>query len=423
MQKQILKNKNMKYFLIGLTFIFLTFLSLYSISDNTWAWQTGQLYQKILAIGSGLSGVFGLISTWYFYKRKALAFPFGIIHSLCFGLFCLSVNLTADFILTLFIFVPIFSTLWYSMVINKKVKMFILNIYSTIFFSIVFVIFFVLFYFVTPIVNLGWAKILNQESAEYGKNFNYYWTARIISTTINAVSAVALIMMILGFYQTWALWIVKNLLAIAFFSGIGFVSISVVVINVFYTCLSIYIFFKTKNIKPKILIAFGGPGATGKTTVINNLSSFFKENEFELLDETSFIQSTKQNEAYFVKYMEDIPQRAYQTQKLFFKYRRKQLYRMQLADSNYIIDRYPIDDMLFSEVHIKLGFFSKIQKIKWKIIEILTVLLLKSVKPLDHFFIITADYEEIKKEDKKEVDKINLEKLKLFQEMIDFLLK
>ncbi|MCU9931773.1 AAA family ATPase [Mycoplasmopsis felis] len=74
-------------------------------------------------------------------------------------------------------------------------------------------------------------------------------------------------------------------------------------------------------------------GASGKSTIIRELSEFLKTNNIKIIDERLT------DEKVFLKYMEDFKTNGYQTQILFFKDRLKQINEM--SDYSYsLIDRH-----------------------------------------------------------------------------------
>ncbi|VEU76757.1 nicotinamide mononucleotide transporter [Mycoplasmopsis columbina] len=343
-----------------------------------------------------------------FYKRNSNAFWSGIVHALFFGAYSLSVNLTGDFLVTTLCFIPSFAFMWWAWKFGRNVKTINISLYTFIFFTFLFIGCFIFFWYVTPLINAGWAKIVNSHTAHYGENFKFYWAARILDTYINAISVVSCLMMILGFKQAWISWISKNIAAILLFSGIGFINVSVILINVFYSVISIWIFYKSLKLPKPLRIAFIGPGATGKTTILDLIKAELEKNniKYKLYDEHSYLNP--ELELTFNDYMKDMKKNAYHFQKIIFKDRKKAQYDAQVLAINelnndekisqlIIFDRYTIDDFLYSDLHIKLANFNKWQTFKWKIIKVLTWIRLMGLEKLDYVFIINANYQLIQK--------------------------
>ncbi|QJG66304.1 hypothetical protein HGG64_01070 [Mycoplasma phocoeninasale] len=103
----------------------------------------------------------------------------------------------------------------------------------------------------------------------------------------------AIIMMFLGFIESWILWQAKNILSIMFFAGIGILNINLIIINISYMILSIYIFIKSfKASKLKKIIAITGPGCSGKSTLLQSkiIQKYIYENHITLIDERPYLK-------------------------------------------------------------------------------------------------------------------------------------
>jgi len=193
----------------------------------------------------------------------------------------------------------------------------------------------------------------------------------------------------------------KNSLAITFFSGIGIVNISILMMNILFLILSIYnLKRRIKNMK----IAIIGPGAVGKTTIIKYLEQDLKEFEF-IYERTNLINED------FEKYMEDMQSNAFEMQKNFFYYRKEEVQKLNNF-KNVIIDRHLIDDFIFPQVHIESGNFTEQQVIDWKKIEKKYLNFLESTPKLDFVFLLEGNNEEIKK---RRVNRSQNEKIREFE--------
>ncbi len=149
-------------------------------------------------------------------------------------------------------------------------------------------------------------------------------------------------------------------------------------------------------------IAIIGPGAVGKTTIIEILKKDLID--FKFMDEREEILNEN-----FDSYMKDFKSNAFESQKHFFNFRKKQIESFINFD-NVIIDRHLIDDFIFPETHIEFKNFNSEEATKWKKIEEEYLLFLKSIPKLDFLFLLTANDEIIKKRREKRSLKEDLRK-------------
>lgn len=149
-------------------------------------------------------------------------------------------------------------------------------------------------------------------------------------------------------------------------------------------------------------IAIIGPGAVGKTTIIESLKKDLID--FKFMDEREEIINE-----HFDSYMKDFKSNAFELQKSFFNFRKKQIESFINFD-NVIIDRHLIDDFIFPETHIEFKNFNSEEVTKWKKIEKEYLLFLKSIPKLDFLFLLTANDEIIKKRREKRSSKVDLRK-------------
>ena len=355
--------------------------SLYNIGDSLWIWEKGNDFQNIMGTFSGLTAFTGIIASLLFYKLEKIAFVWAISNALIFGVFALSINLTGDFIVNLIIFVPIFIIMMVRQLFGKRITQYRLSWDILMMLIVIFIIAFIALYFLTPTMNQWWAKIINKTSVKYGDNFNYYWISRILDTLINSISIIVLIMMVLGIKYTWYGWIVKNLLCMIFFGGIGVLNISILLMNIFYLIMDVFIIVMSKNMK-STRVAIIGPGAVGKTTVIDNMKKFLVENNIKKFDERrGFITDE------FNKYMGDMKNNAFRMQQEFFK-KRIQQFRELNGHSAGLMDRHSTDDFIFSRAHILVGNFSEEQTKKWMKLEKKYFRILNRFEKLDILFLL-----------------------------------
>ncbi|MCU9939483.1 hypothetical protein NW739_01505 [Mycoplasmopsis felis] len=129
-------------------------------------------------------------------------------------------------------------------------------------------------------------------------------------------------------------------------------------------------------------LGFIGMGASGKSTIIRELSEFLKTNNIKIIDERLT------DEKVFLKYMTDLKTNGYQTQILFFKDRLKQINEM--SDYSYsLIDRHMIDDFLFPDTLIEMKYFNKKQILFWKYLYKPYYKIMLSVQPkVDYTFVV-----------------------------------
>ncbi|WP_322935838.1 hypothetical protein RRG37_04210 [Mycoplasmopsis felis] len=251
---------------------------------------------------------------------------------------------------------------------------------------------FLVFYFTNPLINKVVKYLIYKDYKEFSYNFNNFIWGSILLSTSNSVSVIALILMTIGFKSSWIIWCFKNIASILFFSGIGFLDITLILINAIntiYMTFSIYLFWLEKN-ESQIRFAFIGMGASGKSTIIKELSEFLKTNNIKIIDERLT------DEKVFLKYMEDFKTNGYQTQILFFKDRLKQINEM--SDYSYsLIDRHMIDDFLFPDTLIEMKYFNKKQILFWKYLYKPYYKIMLSVQPkVDYTFVVLKNYELIK---------------------------
>ncbi|WP_029608658.1 nicotinamide mononucleotide transporter [Mycoplasma simbae] len=390
--KQTTIKTNLELIAVIAVSILLFFLSIFSIDQNVWVWQTNDtLIQKIVAVTVAISGILGVISIILFAKKNKLAFIMAITNALFYSLFCIVYGLVIDFTIQISYIVILFILWMKSIQESKKLeskKRFIYyrnSIFSTIFYSFLTVIIAIIFFFVNPYTNKLIILLFSNNYIEFGSNFNYKIPASIILATINAISVVALIMMALGFRESWVVWCFKNIFCFVFFSGVGFLNITVLVINIIYFLLSIYLFAFTSNDK-QFKIAFIGMGASGKSTIIKAMEDFWKENNVEIISER------KTSEQMFFDYMSDLKKYGYQAQKNFFKDRYEQIKQMQLNERT-LIDRHLIDDFIFPNALMRINAFDKHQSKKWNYFWKYVYKIKLSMQPkVDLAFVILKNY-------------------------------
>ena len=236
-------NKLLTQLTVFILFVVSIFMSIYSITNRAWVWESGHMYQKILGTTSGLAAFTGVYATILFYKRKQKAYAFAILNAILFGSYALSINLTGDFIVNVIWYVPIMIYLAIKIKNGSTIKEHVINKRSSSMLVMLFVSSFILFLLLNPYINQWWSKIVGT-STEYGSYFNNYWAARVLDSLMNSVSVTAVIMMILGYKQAWYVWIPKNIAGLIFFSGVGILNISIIVMNILYLSITVFIIIK-----------------------------------------------------------------------------------------------------------------------------------------------------------------------------------
>ncbi len=389
MTKNLVLNTNqIKILKIFLFILFITiniFVSLYSISHNSWIWETDNIQQIIFGTTSGFVSFSGIVAVLKINHNKKSGYWWGILNSIAFGIFSLSINLTGDLIVNIiYIFLIIFMLLKNKN--NTNIQERRLEKKSITILSLILIVTFLLFFFLIPELNWALSNALNLPNFIYGSNFTYYWAGRTIDSLMNSISIIAFITMVSGYQKTWYIWISKNILAVIFFSGIGVLNISILIMNILFFILSIY------NLRTRIKtmkIAIIGPENIGKTMVMKYLEQDLKEFEF-IYGKQNIINEDFQG---FTEYMKSNP---FETQNDLFAYRKEQIKKLNNFQ-NGIIDGHLIDDFILSKTYIEVNNLTEEQSSSWKKIEKKYFNFLNSTPKLDYVFLLDASSEEINK--------------------------
>ncbi|MGX9339780.1 nicotinamide mononucleotide transporter [Mycoplasma sp. 2261] len=158
------------------------------------------IIKKITNIFVALSGFLGVISIYWFAKKKTTAYLTEILNAILYAFFSFTNGLVIDGILQ-FIYIAILI----SILINKKIKKNFKiseprsSLYSSLLFALYFLIFFVIFYFSNPFTNNILGKIFNINYLEFGSNFKYKLVSAILLATLNSISVAASTIMALDF--------------------------------------------------------------------------------------------------------------------------------------------------------------------------------------------------------------------------------
>ena len=389
MIKNIVLNTNQKKILkISLFILFITiniFVSLYSISHGSWIWETDNIQQIIFGTTSGFVSFSGIVAVLKINQNKKSGYWWGILNSIAFGIFSLSINLTGDLIVNI-IYICLIIFILFKNKNNSKIQERRFEKKSIAILSFIFIITFLLFFFLIKELNSALAIALNLPNFEYGSNFTYYWAGRTIDSLMNSISIIAFITMINGYQKTWYIWISKNILAVIFFSGVGVLNISIIIMNLLFFILSIY------NLRTRIKtmkIGIIGPTAIGKTMVMKYLEQDLKEFEF-IYGKQDIINED------FRGYAEDMNSNAFETQKSLFAYRKEEIKKLNNFQ-NGIIDGHLINDFIFSKTYIEVNNFTEEESSSWKKMEKKYFIFLDSTPKLDYVFLLDASSEEIKR--------------------------
>ena len=389
MTKNLVLNTNqIKILKIFLFILFITvniFVSLYSISHNSWIWETDNIQQIIFGTTSGFVSFSGIVAVLKINHNKKSGYWWGILNSIAFGIFSLSINLTGDLIVNIiYIFLIIFMLLKNKN--NTNIQERRLEKKSIMILSLILIVTFLLFFFLIPELNSVLANALNLPNFIYGSNFTYYWVGRTIDSLMNSISIIAFITMVSGYQKTWYIWISKNILAVIFFSGVGVLNISILIMNILFFILSIY------NLRTRIKtmkIAIIGPENISKKMVMKYLEDNLKDFKF-------FDKSNDMINENFEKYSKNLQSNAFEMQKNIFINRKKEIQNLTNF-KNVVIDRYLIDDFITSQTYIEVNNFTKEESKYWKKIEKKYFNFLDSIPRLDYVFLLDDSNEEIKK--------------------------
>ncbi|MCR8966444.1 hypothetical protein [Mycoplasma zalophidermidis] len=235
------------------------------------------------------------------------------------------------------------------------------------------------------------------QNLSFGDYFKIFHLAKFLAISIDTFLIVSFIMTILGFEESWLMWQFKNLCSIIFFAGVGTIDLSVIVMNICFSILSLYIYVKVRKNK-KILIGITGPGCVGKSVVLNSqeVQDLLDKYEFKLMDEREYLnENDEPNENN--DYLNALKNKNnfFRSQKLFFTNQAKFIEEAQLIDSNVFFDRYMSDSFLYGDVLCRENIFTQEEKNKWHKLRKKYQYFL-SVKPkLDLLIIFMAPLERI----------------------------
>ncbi|MCU9931489.1 nicotinamide mononucleotide transporter family protein [Mycoplasmopsis felis] len=241
------------YVILNISSLF--FLSIFDVDGNNWVWLTNKsTWIKFINVFVAFSGIFGILSSYAFARHLKFGYFFGLINTVFYMLFAFSNQLIIDGFINLFMYIPILLFSFFKTKIKKQIKFeyFVSTIYTWSFFIVLIILFWVIFYFLSSPINNLFNIIFNLTPSEFGSFYKYQLAGKILISLINSLSVVALLMLSLGFKENWYVWLVKNIFSYIFFGGIGFLSVTVILINVVFMNLSLYFYFisdKTKEIR------------------------------------------------------------------------------------------------------------------------------------------------------------------------------
>ncbi|WP_416756527.1 nicotinamide mononucleotide transporter [Mycoplasma aquilae ATCC BAA-1896] len=286
-----------------------------------------QRFYISMVMVSGLSGIF---ATYLFYRRIIYAYPIAILNAIAYGIFAWSLDLFIDVIIYTIILPAIFIYFWIVTSFKFKIRSYKLELRWILILVIVFIIMFIIFYFSIKEITKFLQTSFKKEIIEFGSNFKYKNEDYVLVTLTNMILIIAVVMMLRGFSEVWLVWQIKNILSIVFYSGIALVNWSVVIINICYMCLSIYIFIRSYRVE-KVYIAITGPGCVGKSTVLNSkeFSKLIEENKFYMFQERDY----KNNDNDYILALKG-KKSFWESQKFFFKTQQDDIERAALIDRN-----------------------------------------------------------------------------------------
>ncbi|QKT05403.1 nicotinamide mononucleotide transporter [Mycoplasma sp. OR1901] len=394
---QIVKTTITDKILITILTLTITIFSAFSIESGTmiWDWNVSIL-SKILGILVATSAIFGVIATWWFYTRKKHAFLFAILNALLFAIYSLSLNLVADFIIYIGLCIPTFIYLWFITKYKNRIKQYRFNWFTSTIVVLIWVISFIILYFIIPHLTTLYGHIIKWPLS-FGDNFNNKILGKIIAISIDSTLLVAIVMMILGMRSSWIIWQVKNILSIIFFAGIGILNWSVIVINISFSILSLYIFVKTFTNKKQI-IAITGPGCSGKSTLLNNpkIQKLLIDNNILLRDEREYLDNENINNNAYIKALSNNGS-YFEAEKMFFESQKNIIIEANLTDSNQLLDRHMSDSFLHADLLIRENKFTQLEKEHWIKEKWKYKWFLMNKPKLDLLIVIKAPWENIYK--------------------------
>lgn len=392
------KETKTNWFIVILLSFIVMFFSFFDLNNQEFIWESNlTIYSKILGILVGLSAFSGIIATYFFYlKKRKWAFPLAIINALLYAFYAISIYLISDFIIYILIFPIIYLIFWIK---NQKSNIRQLRNHWLLWLIVIIIatIIFISLYFSVPYIAKLYFKLMNI-NMEYSENFNYPIWGKIISILINVALLTSIIFMIYGFKESWLSWQVKNILSIIFFAGVGVLNISLIIINLAFMLLSIYLYFlaRKNTSKKRKLYAITGPGCVGKTTFLDKNKNFFDVTKIRIINERNY---EKNEENPYIFWLNDKGS-AFESQKAFLKFQKKQLEDF-LNNEKYeqvLLDRHMVDSFLHGDTFIKNKTFTKWEVIKWRWLKIkFKLFLLTYPIQLECLFIYTTeDYQQIK---------------------------
>ncbi|MFV8468615.1 nicotinamide mononucleotide transporter [Mycoplasma sp. VS292A] len=333
-----------------------------------------------------VSGLSGILATYLFYRRIIYAYPIAILNAIAYGIFAWSLDLFIDVIIYSLILPAIFIYFWIVTSFKFKIRSYKLELRWILILALVFIIMFIVFYFSTKGITKFLQVSFKKEIIEFGSNFKYKNEGYVLVTLTNTILIIAVVMMLRGFSEVWLIWQIKNILSIVFYSGIALTNLSVVIINICYMCLSIYIFIRSSQMK-KVYIAITGPGCVGKSTALNSeqFSKLIEDNKFYMFQERDY----KSNDNDYILALKG-KKSFWQSQKFFFKTQQDDIEKGMLMDQNIIFDRHMLDSFIYPEVQIKNALYTEKEIKQWRSLKRKMLNFLKQKPKLDLLIIVTS---------------------------------
>ncbi|WLP85227.1 nicotinamide mononucleotide transporter [Mycoplasma seminis] len=361
------KKVYLEYLFIFLLSLLVFIFSIYDINTDKFIWSNSntalsRFYISMIMI-SGLSGI---IATYLFYKRVIYAYPLAILNAISYGIFAWSLDLFIDVVIYVLVLPLIFIYFWFITAFKFKIKSYKLEIKWISIVITLFIIAFIIFYFTQKALTTSFQSAFKKEIIEFGSNFKFKTAGYVVITLSNAILIIAVVMMLRGFKEVWLIWQMKNIFSIVFYSGIAVINWSVVVINICYMLLSIYIFIRSFTMR-KITIAITGPGCVGKSTILGSkqIQEFLNQHNFHMIQERDY----EDNENDYILALKK-QKSFWDSQKFFFKTQQDDIERAMLIENqNVIFDRHMLDSFIYPQVQIENNLYSQDEIKQWNKLE------------------------------------------------------
>lgn len=215
-----------EYAFLAVSTIFLTMTSFYDLVGHAWVWEGKETWKAALGVLSGLAAWTGIVCVFLVGKGKPSNYFYGAINNVLYGLYAFSVAYTGDAILNLFVFLPLefIGFFMWMKSLNKKeeVKENKFGWKEASIFAIIAGVLWVFFWFTIPVID----EFLNIKVLKTGDSSYTYWFTDMpiphaFDALTNALSVVAIILMVRAHKEQWYVWGVVNVFQIAMYAGVN----------------------------------------------------------------------------------------------------------------------------------------------------------------------------------------------------------